>query len=200
MVDKQFKLIAVTPADVVEYESIIITLMLTNGIDRVHLRHPGASAGQLIDIIYGIPTRLHNRISLHDHHEIREKCPDLWPHLNSRQPAAPQKGIPYSRSCHSLDQALRDTEAQYCFVSPIFDSLSKFGYKSQFSIDKLQEASSQGLITPKMIALGGVEPTHLPLLRKLGFGGAAMLGYIWSDINIDNIITRINAAIHYSHQ
>ncbi len=198
MVDKDFKLIVVTPENIVDFESVLIMLMLDNGIDRVHLRHPGATADEIADLIFGIPQRLYHRLSLHDHHELLRKFPSIWPHVNSRNPLT--EGVKhYTRSCHDFDEANDDKDADYCFVSPIFDSVSKIGYKSRFGIERLRQASEHGLISSKMIALGGVDPDKFPLLRELGFGGAAMLGYMWADNDFANIIKRINAAVHNSH-
>lgn len=44
----------------------------------------------------------------------------------------------------------------YLFLSPIFDSISKRGYLSQFSFESLQNAAKEGLIDGKVFALGGV--------------------------------------------
>lgn len=199
MVDNKFRLIAVTPSCAVSGEAGLIALMLESGISRVHLRHPGTSAGEIADILSEIPSHLYGRISLHDHHELCRRFSGVQAHLNSRNPQAPE-GIPFSRSCHSLEEAQRAGDAEYCFLSPIFDSVSKAGYRSPFSIEKLREAASRGLINSRMIALGGVTPEKLPLLRELGFGGAAMLGYLWADNNPENLLKRIDAAVHYSHQ
>jgi thiamine-phosphate pyrophosphorylase len=67
----------------------------------------------------------------------------------------------------------------YLFLSPIFDSISKQGYCSNFSIELLREAQAEGIIDNKVIALGGVTPRKQPLLESLGFGGYAMMGAVW---------------------
>ena len=67
----------------------------------------------------------------------------------------------------------------YVFLSPIFDSISKRGYRSQFSLTELQKAAAEGIIDSKVVALGGITKDKLPLLQSLHFGGAAMLGAIW---------------------
>lgn len=67
-------------------------------------------------------------------------------------------------------------ECDYLFLSPIFDSISKAGYRSAFSHEQLQRAADEGVIDRKVIALGGVTPERIPYLHSLGFGGVAMLG------------------------
>ena len=70
-------------------------------------------------------------------------------------------------------------EFDYLFLSPIFDSISKGGYKSTFSSEQLIEASKAGVIDEKVIALGGITIDKIPYLKRLNFGGVAMLGAIY---------------------
>ena len=82
-----------------------------------------------------------------------------------------------TRSCHSFDEVVRyKHECDYLFLSPIFDSISKSNYHSNFSHDELFEASKSGVIDNKVIALGGVTFDKLPYLQSLHFGGVAMMG------------------------
>ena len=64
--------------------------------------------------------------------------------------------------------------------SPIFDSISKKGYKHSFSNRDLEDAGNSGIINEKVIALGGIIPQFIPQLRAWNFGGAAFLGDIWN--------------------
>ena len=64
------------------------------------------------------------------------------------------------------------------FLSPIFDSVSKQGYASAFTDNALKQASRDGIIDNKVVALGGVTPDKINYLRQLNFGGAAMLGCV----------------------
>ena len=76
----------------------------------------------------------------------------------------------------------------YLFLSPIFDSISKNGYRSGFSDEALQEASDMGIIDEKVIALGGVTLDKIAYLKKMKFGGVAMVGGIY---NME-ILTNLN--------
>jgi thiamine-phosphate pyrophosphorylase len=44
----------------------------------------------------------------------------------------------------------------------------------------LQEASAQGIIDEKVVALGGVTFDSIPYLKHLGFGGVAMIGALYN--------------------
>jgi thiamine-phosphate pyrophosphorylase len=82
-----------------------------------------------------------------------------------------------TRSCHSLEEVkMYKDEFDYVFLSPIFDSISKVGYKSAFDEEVLRKASEQGIIDEKVVALGGVTFDKIPYLKELNFGGAAMMG------------------------
>jgi thiamine monophosphate synthase len=70
----------------------------------------------------------------------------------------------------------------YVFLSPVFDSISKEGYRAAFSHEELLRASEAGLINAKVIALGGIDATTLPLLKPYKFGGIGVLGAIWDAV------------------
>jgi len=90
-----------------------------------------------------------------------------------------------SVSCHSFDEArtvLYEGRADYLFLSPLFDSRSKKGYMSAFTpgeIEAFMKSLSCGE-RRKVVALGGVDASNMALCRKWGFGGAAMIGSVWS--------------------
>ena len=121
---------------------------------------------------------------VHDHFSLCGKYHLHGIHLNRRNHQVPDgfQGS-LSRSCHSFEEV---TEAQkeavfsYVFLSPIFDSISKKGYKHCFSNKDLEDAGNNGIINEKVIALGGVIPQFIPQLRVWNFGGAAFLGDIWN--------------------
>ena len=98
-----------------------------------------------------------------------------------------------SRSCHSFKEVIESidntnpdspkgskSEFDYVFLSPIFDSISKKGYKHSFSNRDLEDAGNSGIINEKVIALGGIIPQFIPQLRAWNFGGAAFLGDVWN--------------------
>ncbi|MDR2731658.1 MAG: thiamine phosphate synthase [Fibromonadaceae bacterium] len=89
--------------------------------------------------------------------------------------------LPWIGSAHSFGE-LEKIEADICFLSPVFDSISKFGYKSKFGKQELRDgiaAWREHNHTPLLFALGGVEAGNLAELAELGFDGAAVLGAVW---------------------
>ena len=96
------------------------------------------------------------------------------------------------RSCHSIEEVKNSTDVDYCFLSPIYDSISKKGYTSHFSAEILTNACREGIITERVFALGGITPELLPQLQEWGFGGAVMLGYLWKEKSPEKIQSRMS--------
>lgn len=191
-----FKLIAITREVVEIDESCRICNLIDAGFDYVHIRKPALQKNEMQQFIESIPTRYYNRLKLHDHFDLADKYDLAGIHLNSRNRTAPtgfQKHV--SKSCHAIEE-LRDIDRfEYVFLSPIFDSISKQGYKARFSKNELENSSN--LISEKVMALGGVADKHIPYLQKIGFGGCALLGYLpWAD-DYQSFVQKINSIVNH---
>ena len=88
--------------------------------------------------------------------------------------------MPQSPKSKDEKSAILKPACHYVFLSPIFDSISKKGYKHSFFNKDLEEAGINGIINERVVALGGVTPEYIPQLRAWNFGGAAFLGDIWN--------------------
>ena len=66
----------------------------------------------------------------------------------------------------------------YVFLSPIFDSISKQGYKAAFPLQQLRMIALEAPVA--VVGLGGVTARNMPLLREAGLSGAAFLGYLFA--------------------
>lgn len=73
----------------------------------------------------------------------------------------------------------------YMFLSPIFDSISKEGYRSAFPMEVIRSAAEDGLIDRRVFALGGVCASNIAETQAAGFGGAAVLGAMWKGCDTD---------------
>lgn len=187
------KKIAITLPSFVSAESDAIVKALVSGYDRVHIRKPGASVEAVEDLLRAIPAAYYPRLSIHDHLELAKTYGLGGVHLNSRCSVIPSgfNGL-VSRSCHSLDEVRQyKNEVDYLFLSPIYDSISKEGYRSNFSLDQLRMAKDDGYIDEKVYALGGVTVDRFEELQSLGFGGAAMLGSVWKQLCTPPVVLTI---------
>lgn len=151
-------------------------------VDLVHIRKPDAGVLETERLLQQIPGSIYDRLVVHDHFELASGYGLHGIHLNSRNPKAPEgwKGT-VSRSCHSLAElaACRREKFDYMSLSPIFDSISKQGYRAAFSREELAEAQRQGVIDSRVLALGGVTFDRIKQVLEMGFGGAMILGDAW---------------------
>ena len=201
------RIIVISAPDFLPGEAEAVTALLEAGAWRVHVRKPAAGSDSIARLLEHIPAALYSRISLHDHHELAARFGVGGVHLNSRNPSVPDGfGGMVSRSCHSIAELSQySSVCDYMFLSPIFDSISKSGYASRFSLEEIRRRIVAGsdVATARMdvmssdgncrsvdwgrvFALGGVCPDNVRLLEEAGFGGAAVLGYIWEPFRLDH--------------
>lgn len=181
MVAEPFSLIAITPPGFVMPREVqaVVGLIDSGRFQRVHIRK--YSRDDAVGLLRALPARIYGCLSLHDaRKEDVEEFQGIGVHLTARMPVQPDgfDGI-LSRSCHSISEAVdHASRMDYVFLSPVFDSISKQGYKAAFSIPELNAAGAGGSLR-RVVALGGVTPDKIDMLRRMGFAGAAMLGAAW---------------------
>ena len=138
---------------------------------------------------------------VHDHFGLCRDYGLMGVHLNSRNPLPPSGFVPrsVSASCHSLAEvARRKPGLSYVTLSPVFDSISKQGYRSAYTDAQPRGAASAGIIDSRVVALGGVSLHGIPMLRDWGFGGAAFLGDVWERAGqpgFDGYLARLRSAL-----
>lgn len=172
--EADFKVIAITPADPRPYEAVWIARLLdTHRADRVHIRHPRIDREAMAQLLGSIRPDLLSRVSIHDHHDLAAQFDEVGVHFNGRCPRREVKctGL-RSAGVHNADELDAARGLDYVLASPVFDSLSKTGYKANPDIDALA-----GKAEMPFIALGGVTPAAFDELKQRGYAGAAMLGY-----------------------
>lgn len=177
-----------------EEAKLIIQFLSSGAIDLFHIRKNESSLQYTEQLLSAIGSAFYDRLILHSHfslagkyelkgsHHKAESC-----HLSDCQPFI-------SRSCHSLNELNDECGSyEYSFLSPIYDSISKEGYVSGFS---LSDSNLKYVVEnlKNIIALGGVYPSNFQELFKVKFAGAALLGYLWSpnsslDEKINEILT-----------
>lgn len=172
--------LVITSPDFFPDEAAFIHRLFACGVDIVHLRKPGATANDCARLLDDLASDDRRRIVIHDFFELAQPYGLHGIHLNARRSTVSDGWQGHvSRSCHSLEEVKRYKDAcDYVFLSPIFDSVSKQGYASAFTDETLKQASEDGVIDHKVIALGGVTPDKIDYLQQLNFGGAAMLGCV----------------------
>ena len=183
------KIIAITTPKIIDEDTYIIKGLLDRGIDTVHLRKPESSISECRKLLSTLDAEYRASIVIHDYPELYSEFSLRGIHINRNITTLPEgyNGLK-TRSCHSLEEVVRyKSEYDYLLLSPIFDSISKVGYRSTFNEDVLQRASTSGIIDSKVIALGGVTLDKISYLKGLNFGGAAMVGAIYNIDALDSL-------------
>ena len=181
------KLIVITTPDFRKGESDQIISLFENGLETLHLRKPNSDITTYEHLLASIPTPFLGRIVLHEHFSLTDKLPLCGVHLNRRNPSYQgNRCVQISKSCHSLEEIRSASSFDYLFLSPIFNSISKSGYNAAFSDKQLETASQNGWINENVIALGGIDISTLSKIKRFSFGGAALLGAVWQNFDIEN--------------
>ncbi len=172
-------------------EDKIINHLFEEGLEVLHLRKPNYSFSECKHLINAIAPEFHNRIMVHQHHGLTELF-DLKgvhfkevfrKHLSFSMPNyiefMQENGFEVSTGFHCIYELIEKEELfDYTFLSPIFNSISKMGYKSKaFDFKNLEKAQK------RIIALGGINKFNISEIFEKGFDGAAVLGAIWKNDN-----------------
>jgi len=187
------KLSVITPENDVVNECTIVTELLQTGVDYIHLRKPGYDIQAIVRYLNGINPIYHRHILVHTAHaNIVGQYSVKGLHLPATLRTADavrniRQSYPHtflSTSFHSWDELLDNAMSfNHCFISPLYDSISKTGYKGM--IDSKQLASVKSRLQNNdhgnihITALGGITPANIRQVKENGFDGAAVLGYIW---------------------
>ena len=176
------RIIAITTPKVDDKDLHLIRGLIRCGIDIIHLRKPDSDIAECRRLLHELTDKERERIIIHEYPELYEEFSLKGIHMNRHVTCLPDGYDGFrTRSCHTFEEVLRyKDEYDYVFLSPVFDSISKAGYKAGFSIEELQKASVGEIIDEKVVALGGVTFDSIPYLKHLGFGGVAMIGGIYN--------------------
>lgn len=179
------ELFVISDHDVFKGEHEIIEALFESGMSVFHLRKNGLTRTQYAELIEKIPIQYHDRIALHQFHELSLEFPGIqrlhYPEWFRRETAKNQlpnqmNGRVLSTSIHHLNDLKESTDFDYTFYGPVFNSISKPGYSGI-----LQPGFKLPLPQPvKIIALGGITLNNMDDIKSLGFDGIAVLGAIWN--------------------
>lgn len=183
------KIIIITSDKPIQNETQRITELFQLGLQRLHIRKPQASRNEVEALIKQIPAQFHPQIVLHQFPELLKSYQLGGFHItqyNKHQSDEIKLSIATNQtisiSCHSFEEINKLTGYDYFFISPVYNSISKQGYESNFTKEELMK----GLATnadKNIVALGGINKENLTEISSTGFYGAALLGGIWSAEN-----------------
>lgn len=160
-------------------EHEIISQIFDEGLDVFHLRKKEYSEDEMRAFIENIQQKYRGRIVLHSHYHLAADYGLKGIHVPAVYTGEMSAGT-LSVSFHSPEEILTSELAfDYGFLSPVFDSISKEGYKSRFKLEELRLFLKDR--KEKIIALGGMDEDKIETVKSLGFSGIALLGAIWQN-------------------
>jgi len=177
--------------------------------DYLHIRKPEYSQEKMEEFINQLSLDIRPRAILHSHYYLVHKYDLKGINLNKgvlnqifdiddtgsceiqtliqsdERILVNRKCVDYvTYSAHSVEEICSLTfQTEYNFLSPIFDSISKENYPSNFKdLSKLK--CKLGSCPRSVIALGGVQDERQ--IKGLGFDGFAVLGSVWKNKLVEN--------------
>ena len=173
--------ILITLPRILKNEAEALAALCRAGVSVIHIRKPEASEAEteeLLKALQALGTDM-SRLTIHYNEPLARKYGLGGVHLRPEELlAGAGEGLRRSCSAHDWKEAKRTApNANYVFISPLFDSISKPGYRG--TIDPGEAAERLRNHTGHIVALGGIDPANIARVRRIGFDGAAVLGAVW---------------------
>ncbi len=178
-------LLVLTSEGELENEAHQINKLFENDLEVLHFRKPTLDLEGYKALIQKINPVYHDRIVLHQYHELGNsfKCRGI--HIQERLREGlekalkiyvndyKEKGLTVSSSFHSIEDIKNcSVDFDYVLLSPVFESISKAGYLGKsFDVNGLNQF---------VIGMGGINENTLQATFDLGFKGVGVLGGIWN--------------------
>lgn len=189
-------IVVIAPEKDIPNEIEILHQLFQEGLEFYHLRKPNKNFEEFCDYLKQIDEKYHNKIVIHHFHKLINDYNLKGIHFQEQKriehinnPGHYFKGLnmygkTISSSFHE-PQELADChfDFDYHLLSPVFDSISKQGYKGRgFDVNHINKTT---------IGMGGVSVDNLPTFDTLGYKGVAVLGTIWKSQESVNIFKKI---------
>lgn len=190
-----FKLLVITPEALYPQETQWVNRLFECGLETLHLRKPAWDEQQLLAYLRQVEECYHPQIMVHYRQGLLDYVGIKGVHF--QQHALPKVKPAYVVSCpvHSWEELLAlEERVDYSFISPFFNSISKKGYKANPDLQVVPPTANQH----KAVALGGVDHNMIEEVRKLGMGGAAVLGAVWQTADPGAAFIQIQERVNHA--
>lgn len=178
----EHRLIAISAPGFFEGEAEILNGLFAAGLARLHIRKPGSKKKEVAALLNEIDPAFRKLISLHYHPQLADEMCLGGVHVTYtqflKQPHSSGFDRTVSCSIHQWEEyQTLQTKVDYCFISPVFHSISKPDY---YANRALHHPPS---LTTNIYALGGITAHNFQVLLDMGYSGIAVMGYLWEDKN-----------------
>ncbi|MBP2831375.1 thiamine phosphate synthase [Aquimarina sp. U1-2] len=181
-------LIVLTSERAIKNEADQINKLFENGLEVLHVRKPMMDLEKYKALIQEVEPIYHDRVVLHQYHELSTVFSCKGIHLKERLRQCLQqnvntyvedykaRGLTVSSAFHSKETIKSCVvDFDYVLLSPVFNSISKTDYIGQaFNVCDLKEV---------VVGMGGVNQHTLQKTFNLGYKGVGILGGIWNSKN-----------------
>jgi thiamine-phosphate pyrophosphorylase len=209
------KVIIISDPEAVDQEAVAINALFEEGLQTFHVRKPTYEKTELENVLLSIKPKFLKRIVIHSHYELIDRYNLKGIHFPERIlldfkdgtnyiKKLQKKGMTVSTSFHSIEMLSNNAiPFNYVFLSPVFESISKPGYKGNIDITDLPAYVATTKRRPELIALGGIEKSKILEIENIGFDGFALLGNIWNDYkesaDLDRLIEKFKNIIEITN-
>lgn len=184
------KFIIVSNPTSIYHEADLINQLFDEGLAYFHLRKPDVSEVEIEMLLSQIDDRFHDKIALHQHHQLASKFGINRLHyteyqrkqtLRSELMNKKVNGFLLSTSVHQMEDLKQIPLFDRVFYGPVFNSISKKEYLSKIPEDFYLQKHG---VSSEVIAIGGVADSNLSQVKAMNFDGFAVLGFIWQQPEI----------------
>jgi len=187
-------LLVITHADHLPGETECWKELLSAGADAILLRKPGWTEDDYVSLLERTDPACYSRILIaqycllqqrygllgaHFSEHLRDSTPPQWLEALRSEGCLLSTGIHHSGALPAMT-----AHWDLLLLSPVFDSISKPGYKGQVPEGFRLGDSGQlavGSRQSRVLALGGVDQGNAAMAKQMGFDGIALLGAVWQD-------------------
>lgn len=195
------KTIVITSPDFISEEINRLYEIYRLGVQAIHIRKPKASEAELdLFLEYLLKVVPASCLAVHAVTPLTARRRAITLHLpaamRSFRDRPRSEGRPFSTSAHSLGELNKlGKRYSYMLLSPIFPSISKPGYAVQWQLEELKQTVAE--CDCPIFALGGVTPQKLPMVKELGFAGAAIMGAVWQSPTWAGALDTVKRCVKY---
>lgn len=157
-----------------------VNTLFSAGLKTLHLRKPGWSSKRLFQYLNGIEPQFHPSIMVHYREDVVREFKLKGIHYQCENLPLHKRDYTVSCGAHSWQEFLQiSARVDYAFVSPLFNSISKRGYRANEELLTIPPEVERR----KAVALGGIDPNNIHYAQGQKLKGAAVLGTVWQTNN-----------------
>ncbi len=179
----------ITHPEYVQDEAEKINALLKEGLSAIHIRKPKWTYDQIMGLLEEVHEYYHDKVIFHQMHEMGKDFGLGGVHLKSTERDQKgeeqlaewisewkERGCKVSTAIHNMEEFEKyHDHFNLLTVSPVFESLTKPGYRSE--IDWLSLLKGKDL--SKVMAIGGISSDTIPIIAPMKFNSCGAMGAIW---------------------